>query len=72
MAGARKKNPTETIRISVSAKLYEYLGHLARTTTMGASENDVALHVLTEQLEVMRKTAEYAYRLDDKKKRDAS
>ncbi len=59
MSGAPKKQQTVQIRMSVSAKLHRFLGHLARTTTMGASENDVALFVLTRELEALRQTETY-------------
>lgn len=61
MSGAPKKQQTVLIRMSVSGKLHRYLTHLARTTTMGASENDVALFLLTRELEAMRQTEPYAY-----------
>ncbi len=61
MSGAPKKQQTVLIRMSVSSKLHRFLGHLARTTTMGASENDVALFLLTRELEAMRQTEAYAF-----------
>jgi hypothetical protein len=54
----------------VSANLHEYLAYLARTTTKGRDANDVALSVLTESLEAMRHTPEYAYRFADEPKKD--
>jgi hypothetical protein len=63
MSGAPKKQQTVLIRMSVSAKLHRYLTHLARTTTMGASENDVALFLLTRELETLRQTDGYAFDL---------
>lgn len=63
MPGAPKKQQTVLVRMSVSAKLHRYLGHLARTTTMGASENDVALFVLTRELERLRQSEAYAFDL---------
>jgi hypothetical protein len=60
-----KPPPTEPIRLKVSANLRKYLGYLARKTTMGRDENDVALTVLTQQLEVMRHTPQYAFRFED-------
>jgi hypothetical protein len=58
--GAKKKD-TDPLRIAVSARLREYLVYLSRTTTRGASANAVALSVLTEELERMRATPQYAY-----------
>ncbi|MGI9520031.1 MAG: hypothetical protein ACR2PG_00145 [Hyphomicrobiaceae bacterium] len=63
MSGAPKKQQTVLVRMSVSAKLHRYLGHLARTTTMGASENDVALFLLTRELESLRQSGAYAFDL---------
>jgi hypothetical protein len=54
MAGAPKKEKTELIRMRVSANLYAYLTHLKGNTMLGASENDVALYLLTARLEEMR------------------
>ena len=51
--GAPKKEKTVLLRMRVSARLHAYLGYLSRHTIMGASENDVALGVLTERLNVM-------------------
>lgn len=44
---------TELLRFRVSRRVYEYLAYLARHTLLGASENDVAEHVLTRRLEEM-------------------
>lgn len=63
-----KPKPSEPIRMKVSANMHEYLRYLARTTNMGRDENDVALSVLTHQLETMRQTPEYAYRFADDEK----
>ena len=65
MSGAPKKQQTVLIRMSVSAKLHRYLAHLARTTTMGASENDVALFLLTRELEALRQTERYDFDLSE-------
>ncbi|MEO1607774.1 MAG: hypothetical protein AAFR90_00240 [Pseudomonadota bacterium] len=65
MSGAPKKQQTVLMRLTVSAKLHRYLSHLARTTTMGASENDVALFLLTRELEALRQTDAYAFDLSD-------
>jgi hypothetical protein len=68
---AEPPKPTQPIRMKVSANLHEYLSYLARTTTMGRDENDVALSVLTQQLEVLRRSPEYAYRFSDEPKKDS-
>lgn len=52
--GAPKKEPTRLIRMRVSVRLYDYLSWLKRNTMKGASENDVALAILTEVLTKMR------------------
>jgi hypothetical protein len=65
MAGAPRKQETVLMRLTVSAKLYNYLNFLSRTTTMGASENDVALFLLTRQLEDMRQSENYGFDLSD-------
>lgn len=50
--GAPKKD-TVPLRMSVSRSLHNYLGFLSRNTTLGGSENDVALYLLTERLQGM-------------------
>ena len=60
-----KPPKSKPIRMKVSANLHEYLLHLARTTNMGRDQNDVALWVLSTQLEAMRHTPRYAYRFAD-------
>jgi hypothetical protein len=62
---ADDEKKAKPLRIAVSARVREYLGYLAHTTNFGTSENDVALHVLTEELERMRRTPEYGYRFAD-------
>jgi hypothetical protein len=47
------KEKTKPIRMTVSVRLYEYLGYLARHTMLGAKENDVATYLLTQRLEAM-------------------
>jgi hypothetical protein len=66
MAGAPKKQETVLMRLTVSAKLHKYLSYLSRTTTMGASENDVALFILTQQLENLRQSDGYGYDLTER------
>jgi hypothetical protein len=56
-----KKKDTDPLRIAVPARLREYLMFLTRKTTLGASANAVALSVLTQELERMRATPQYAY-----------
>jgi hypothetical protein len=53
MADDQDDEKTRLIRVRVSPRLYGYLGYLARHTLLGASENDVAEHVLTRRLEEM-------------------
>ena len=53
MSDDQDDGKTKLIRMRVSPRLYDYLGHLARHTLLGASENDVAEHVLTRRLEEM-------------------
>jgi hypothetical protein len=62
---AGKRKETDPLRIAVPARLREYLWHLSRRTTLGASANDVALSVLTQELERMRATPQYAYEFRD-------
>jgi hypothetical protein len=58
---AKKPEPAEPaeaegtvlIRMRVSPQLFAYLSYLAKHTLLGASENDVAEHVLTRRLEEM-------------------
>jgi hypothetical protein len=44
---------TVPLRFHVSRRLFDYLVYLSRHTLLGASENDVAEHVLTRRLEEM-------------------
>jgi hypothetical protein len=46
----RRKLKTVTLRIKISENLHESLGVLAQETELGASENDVALHLVTERV----------------------
>ena len=63
MSGAPKKQQTVLIRMSVSGKLHRYLTYLSQNTTMGASENDVALFLLTRELEALRQSEAYSFDL---------
>ncbi len=54
MAKGSKKLKTVPLRMKVSPILYEYLGVLVGKTLMGASENDVATHILTERLQELK------------------
>jgi hypothetical protein len=47
------KEATAPLRVAVSRLLHNYLGLLKRNTVLGASENDVATYLLTQQLERM-------------------
>jgi hypothetical protein len=51
MAASDTKGPH--LDITVSEKLYEYLGFLARHSILGRKESDVARAVLTSRLEQM-------------------
>lgn len=53
MARPTNKQPTQSLEISVPQALYDYLGFLAANTAYGASENAVALYILTRQIEEM-------------------
>lgn len=55
-AGAPPKEDTVVLRMAVSVRVYEYLSWLKRNTMHGASENDVARHVLTEALKILRES----------------
>jgi hypothetical protein len=55
-AGAPKKAPTQLIRMKVSSRLYAYLTYLKSETSLGASENDVALYLLTQRIEEMQQS----------------
>ena len=54
--GAPKKAPTKLVRMRVSARLYAYLGYLKAETSLGASENEVALYLLTKRIEEMQQS----------------
>ena len=53
MPDEQEDGKTKLIRMRVSPRLFDYLTYLARHTLLGASENDVAEHVLTRRLEEM-------------------
>jgi hypothetical protein len=53
MAGAPTKD-TKLLRMNVSIPLYEMLTRLKAVTHWGASENDVALYLLTKQLDAVK------------------
>jgi hypothetical protein len=48
-----KQDAAVALPVSVSAVLYRYLGYLARHTTLGQKETDVARFLLTERLNHM-------------------
>lgn len=51
MAGAPTKEETILVRMSVPKRLYGYLRLLRRKSVLGASENDIALFLLTQRIE---------------------
>jgi hypothetical protein len=53
MSDEQEDGKTRLIRMRVSSRVFDYLTYLARHTLLGASENDVAEHVLTRRLEEM-------------------
>ncbi len=50
---------SEPLDFRVSAVLYKYLGYLAKHTTLGQKETDVARFLLTERLNDMVRTKEH-------------
>jgi hypothetical protein len=63
------------LRVSVSPTLYGYLGYLARHTTLGFKETDVAGFLLTERLQEMiaeKYHEKYAPPQDDRTERPRS
>ncbi len=66
MARKPLEEKTELLRMRVSVRLHAYLGHLARHTILGASENDVATYLLTRRLEEMIESGSVEkHRLED-------
>jgi hypothetical protein len=54
-----KSDKSPTLDFRVSAGLYRYLAYLAKHTTLGQKETDVARFLLTERLNQMVKTKEH-------------
>jgi hypothetical protein len=50
MARPENKQETQTLSITLPKAAYGYLAHLARNSMLGATENDVAVRLLTDRL----------------------
>lgn len=48
-----KKGDTESLYVTLPKRMHSYLGYLAQQSFLGASENDVAAHILARELERM-------------------
>jgi hypothetical protein len=53
------KSRSVPVSVSVSPRLYGYLGWLARNTILGTKETDVAGFLLTKELRRMLRTKEH-------------
>jgi len=56
---ADDKSRSVPLSVSVSPKLYGYLGWLARNTILGTKETDVAGYLLTKELRRMLRRKEH-------------
>jgi hypothetical protein len=52
--GPKGGKKTKSLRLTIPARVFDYLGWLSRNTQLGADENDVAETVLRRRLENMR------------------
>jgi hypothetical protein len=59
MARPTKRQETETFEITVPLSLHGALIHLATHTTFGATENAVAVYILSKEIERMQKAGEF-------------
>jgi hypothetical protein len=63
MARPTKRQETETFEITVPLALHTALVHLATHTTFGATENAVAVYLLSKEIERMQKAGEFGLRM---------
>ena len=63
MARPIKRQDTETFEITTPRALHSALVHLATHTTYGATENAVAVYILTKEVERMQKAGEFGLRM---------
>jgi hypothetical protein len=59
MARPIKRQETETFEITVPGAMHVALVHLATHTTYGATENAVAVYLLSKEIERMQKANEF-------------
>jgi hypothetical protein len=59
MARPTKRQETETFEITVPLALHAALIHLATHTSLGPTENAVAVYILTKEIERMQKMQEF-------------
>ncbi len=51
---AREGKTTVQMRLTLPSRAYDYLTHLKANTALGATENDVAAHLLVQMLHEMK------------------
>ncbi len=56
MARARNLSDTESVTVSLPKETYEYLTYLAWRGRLGATEADVASHILVERVDELLKS----------------
>lgn len=61
------KGETKSFTVTVSQRLYDYLGYLARHTVLGTSESDVAGYLLTQQVTQMLRERFHDIEIPDEK-----
>jgi hypothetical protein len=62
MARPPKRQETETFEITIPLALHAALVHLATHTVYGATENAVAVYLLSKEIERMQKGSEFGLR----------
>ena len=67
MARPIKRQGTETFEITVPKALFDSLVHLATHTNMGATENAVAVHLLSNEIDRLERAGDYGLKMFGKK-----
>lgn len=63
MTRAVKRQDTESFEITVPTNLFNALVHLATHTSMGPSENAVAVHILANEIERLQRAGDFGLKL---------
>ena len=63
MSRPTKRQETESFEITIPTALHAALVHLATHTSFGATENAVAVYILTKEIERMQKAEEFGLKM---------